>query len=81
LGFEEHSEQTKGHVDRLETIFKELGEKPRGKKCRGMEGLVEESNEMITPTTPRDWKIAGGIDEAQLREASCASWRLLRLRH
>lgn len=46
-GFEQHLEQTKGHVDRLERIFKELGEKPAGKKCKGMEGLVEEGKEMI----------------------------------
>ena len=46
-GFEEHLEQTKGHVERLERIFKELGEKPTGKKCKGMEGLVEEGDEMI----------------------------------
>jgi len=38
-GFEEHLEQTKGHVARLEQIFKALGEKPTGKKCKGMEGL------------------------------------------
>jgi ferritin-like metal-binding protein YciE len=47
VGFEEHLEQTKGHVDRLERIFKGLGEKPTGKKCKGMEGLVEEGDEMI----------------------------------
>lgn len=46
-GFEEHLEQTKGHVGRLEQIFRELGEKPTGKKCKGMEGLVEEGKEMI----------------------------------
>jgi ferritin-like metal-binding protein YciE len=46
-GFEEHLEQTKGHVERLEQIFKELGERPTGKKCKGMEGLVEEGKEMI----------------------------------
>lgn len=46
-GFEEHLEQTKGHVERLDEIFKELGEKPTGKKCKGMEGLVEEGEEMI----------------------------------
>ena len=46
-GFEEHLEQTKGHVERLEQIFKKLGEKPTGKKCKGMEGLVEEGKEMI----------------------------------
>jgi ferritin-like metal-binding protein YciE len=46
-GFEEHLEQTKGHVQRLETIFNELGESPKGKKCKGMEGLIEEGSEAI----------------------------------
>ena len=46
-GFEEHLEQTRGHVQRLEQIFKELGEKPSGKKCKGMEGLVAEGQEMM----------------------------------
>lgn len=36
-GFEGHLEQTKGHVSRLEEIFKALGESPKGKKCKGME--------------------------------------------
>lgn len=46
-GFEEHLEQTKGHVERLEQIFEMLGEGPKGKKCVGMEGLVEEGAEVI----------------------------------
>jgi ferritin-like metal-binding protein YciE len=46
-GFEEHLKQTKGHVQRLEQIFAELDEKPTGKKCSGMEGLLEEGQEMI----------------------------------
>jgi ferritin-like metal-binding protein YciE len=46
-GFEEHLEQTKGHVQRLEQIFTELDEKATGKKCKGMEGLIEEGKEMI----------------------------------
>ncbi|MCU1302358.1 MAG: hypothetical protein JWQ87_2642 [Candidatus Sulfotelmatobacter sp.] len=46
-GFEEHLEQTKGHVQRLEKIFENLGESPKGKKCKGMEGLVEEGAEVI----------------------------------
>jgi ferritin-like metal-binding protein YciE len=45
--FEEHLEQTKGHIKRLEKIFTELDEKPTGKKCKGMEGLIEEGKEMI----------------------------------
>jgi ferritin-like metal-binding protein YciE len=46
-GFEEHLEQTKGHVQRLEQIFQTLGESPKGKKCKGMEGLVEEGSEVM----------------------------------
>jgi ferritin-like metal-binding protein YciE len=46
-GFEEHLEQTKGHVQRLEQIFDSLGESPKGKKCKGMEGLIEEGSEAL----------------------------------
>jgi len=46
-GFEEHLEQTKGHAARLEEIFKGLDEKPTGKKCKVMEGLVKEGAETI----------------------------------
>jgi ferritin-like metal-binding protein YciE len=44
-GFEQHLEQTKGHVQRLEKIFQALGESPRGKTCKGMQGLIEEGSE------------------------------------
>ncbi|MEI9999816.1 MAG: ferritin-like domain-containing protein [Verrucomicrobiota bacterium] len=46
-GFEEHLEQTKGHANRLEEIFKKLEEKPTGKKCKAMEGLIKEGAEAI----------------------------------
>lgn len=46
-GFEEHLEQTRGHVERLEEIFRSLGENPKGKKCVGMEGLVKEGSEVM----------------------------------
>src|SRR5205814_1645072 len=46
-GFEEHLEQTKGHVQRLDKIFEMLDESPKGKKCKGMEGLVEEGAELM----------------------------------
>jgi ferritin-like metal-binding protein YciE len=44
-GFEQHLEQTKGHVSRLEEIFDRLKEKPQGKRCEGMEGLIKEGGE------------------------------------
>jgi ferritin-like metal-binding protein YciE len=46
-GFEQHLDQTKGHVARLEQIFRSLGESPKGKKCMGMEGLIKEGAEVI----------------------------------
>jgi len=45
-GFEDHLEQTKGHVERLQKIFDMLEESPKGKKCKGMEGLIEEGSEV-----------------------------------
>ena len=64
-GFEEHLEQTKGHVSRLEQIFESLGESPKGKKCKGMEGLVEEGSEMIDEDVEDSVKDAGLIGAAQ----------------
>jgi ferritin-like metal-binding protein YciE len=46
-GFEEHLRQTSEHVSRLEQIFDMIGEKPTGKKCLGMEGLVKEGAETL----------------------------------
>ena len=45
--FEEHLRQTSEHVSRLEQIFDNLEEKPTGKKCLGMEGLVKEGAETM----------------------------------
>jgi len=47
-GFEEHLEQTRGHVQRLEQIFESLDESPKGKKCVGMEGIVKEGAEVMS---------------------------------
>ena len=46
-GFEEHLEQTRGQVDRLKEIFDNLGEKPTGKKCAGMVGIIKEGEEIM----------------------------------
>lgn len=44
---QEHLEVTKGQVERLETIAQELGIKLKGKKCKAMEGLIEEGKEVM----------------------------------
>jgi ferritin-like metal-binding protein YciE len=46
-GFENHLEQTKGHVQRLEQVFEMLNESGKGKKCAGMEGLIKEGSEAM----------------------------------
>jgi ferritin-like metal-binding protein YciE len=65
--FEEHLEQTKGHVERLETIFKKLGKSPTGKTCAAMKGLVEEGSELIDEKDDADPAVldAGLIAAAQ----------------
>jgi ferritin-like metal-binding protein YciE len=45
--FSDHLEETKGQVERLKQVFSLLQEKPTGKHCNGMEGLIEEGKEAI----------------------------------
>ncbi len=64
-GFELHLEQTKGQIARLEQIFEELGESPKGKKCHGMEGLLEEGKELMEEDAEPEVLDAGLISAAQ----------------
>ena len=63
--FQEHLEQTKGQVERLDQIFGELDESPRGKKCKGMEGLLAEGKELMEEDAEEDVLDAGLIASAQ----------------
>jgi len=66
--FSSHLEETRTHVDRLEQIFSDLGEKPGGKACKAMKGLVEEGSEMIEEDADPEVKDAGLISAAQKAE-------------
>ena len=46
--FESHLQETLGQIQRLDQIFQALEKSPRGKKCAGMEGLLEEGKEVMT---------------------------------
>jgi ferritin-like metal-binding protein YciE len=63
--FEEHLRQTTEHVSRLEQIFEQLKEKPSGKKCLGMEGLVKEGSETLKEDFTEELKDAAIIGAAQ----------------
>ena len=63
--FTKHEAQTRMQVKRLERICKELGESPRGKKCVGMEGLIEEAKELLAEKPEANVLDAGLISAAQ----------------
>jgi len=44
---QEHLEQTKQHVERLDQVFEILEKRPTGKTCKGMKGLLEEASEKV----------------------------------
>lgn len=63
--FQSHLRETEGHVARLEQIFRQLDEKPSGKKCKGMEGLIDEGEEMLSEKGIESVRDAGIIAAAQ----------------
>jgi len=63
--FEEHLEQTRGHVERLEEIFSSIDETGGGKKCKGMEGVIAEGKEMLDMDLPEPVGDAALIAAAQ----------------
>ena len=64
-GFEKHLRETQGHVERLEKIFRELDASPRGKKCKGMEGVIADGKELMEEDAEPEVMDAGLIGAAQ----------------
>jgi ferritin-like metal-binding protein YciE len=64
-GFEEHLQQTKGHVDRLDQIAEQIGKKLGNHKCKAMEGLIEEGADLIGEDADEAVRDAGLIGAAQ----------------
>jgi ferritin-like metal-binding protein YciE len=65
MALEEHVEQTRGHVERLEQVLSKMGEKGGGKKCHGMEGLLEEAKELLGEDAEPEVLDAGLIVDCQ----------------
>lgn len=63
--FEKHLRVTERQAKRLEKICKALGEKPTGKKCVGMEGLIEEAKDLISERPEPEVLDAGLLAAAQ----------------
>ena len=64
-GFEEHLKQTQEHANRLEKILSNHRQSSRGKKCKGMEGVIAEGAEIIEEEADPEVKDAGLISAAQ----------------
>jgi ferritin-like metal-binding protein YciE len=63
--FEQHLEETRGHVSRLESIFKQIGEKSSGETCEAMKGLIKEGEILVKAEGDPDVRDAGLIGAAQ----------------
>jgi len=63
--FEEHLNETKEQVKRLDKIFKDLGEKPANRTCEGMQGLLKEGDKILTEIEKSPVRDAALIAAAQ----------------
>ena len=62
--FEKHAGETEGQIGRLEQVFEELGEAPKGKTCDAIMGLIEEGQEIM-----KEYKGAPALDAGLLAAA------------
>lgn len=62
--FEQHLEETRGHVDRLERIFGRMGQKAKGETCDAMKGLISEGEDIVSDIDASPLRDAGLIAAA-----------------
>ncbi len=63
--FREHRQQTKMHVNRLESVFRAMGEEPDRRKCKGLEGIIDEGQQIAKEFSKNSALDAGLIAAAQ----------------
>jgi ferritin-like metal-binding protein YciE len=62
--FEKHHDETEEQISRLEQVFEAIDAKPQGKKCPGIEGIIEEGQEVM-----KEFKGSPALDAAMLAAA------------
>lgn len=60
-----HLQETKGHVERLEEVFRDLSEQPKGKTCEAIKGIIQEGENVIRDSANEAVCDAGIICAAQ----------------
>ena len=58
-GFQGHLKQTENHVKRLEQVFENLGEEPKGVDCPAIDGIIDEAED-----------VAGEVDDKSVLDAA-----------
>jgi ferritin-like metal-binding protein YciE len=66
--FEKHMSETEGQIERLEQVFELIEEKPQGKRCAAIEGILEEGQEIIKEYKGSPALDAGLVSSAQAVE-------------
>src|SRR5690606_6756662 len=66
--FEDHLAETKTHITRLDTVFKVLGRQPKAEECPGIEGIIEEAEELLEEISNGKTRDAALIASAQAAE-------------
>jgi ferritin-like metal-binding protein YciE len=67
-GFEQHAEETQGHIDRLEQVFELIGKPARGKTCDAILGILEEGKSIMDDFKGTVALDAGLVSSAQAVE-------------
>ena len=62
--FEKHHGETEGQIERLEQVFELIEEKPQGKKCAAIEGILDEGQEIM-----KEFKGSPALDAGLLAAA------------
>ena len=66
--FEKHQGETEEQISRLEQVFELIDQKPQGKKCAAIEGILEEGQEIIKEYKGSPALDAGLVSSAQAVE-------------
>jgi ferritin-like metal-binding protein YciE len=67
-GLNDHLEETKNQITRLDQVFQKLGEKPQGVKCPAIDGLISEADEVAGEVADKDVLDAAIVGSAQAVE-------------
>ena len=67
-GFKTHLEESKGHIKRLEEVFKLHGHEPKGVDCPAIDGIIEEADEIAGDVADKQTLDAALIAAAQAVE-------------